>query len=46
MSGGVCADFSRTCAGCEEIIPLPAFLMKLIEKLKKTVEDTGEQKTN
>lgn len=27
-------------------VPLPAFLMKLIEKLKKTVEDTGEQKTN
>lgn len=27
-------------------LPLPAFLMKLIEKLKKTVEDTGEQKTN
>ena len=27
-------------------VPLPAFLMKLIEKLKKTVENTGEQKTN
>lgn len=27
-------------------VPLPAFLLKLIEKLKKTVEDTGEQRTN
>lgn len=27
-------------------VPLPAFLLKLIEKLKKTVEDTGESKTN
>ena len=27
-------------------VPLPAFLLKLIEKLKKTVEDTGDSKTN
>ncbi|MCM1234366.1 MAG: phage holin family protein [Ruminococcus flavefaciens] len=27
-------------------VPLPAFLLKLIQKLKKTVEDTGESKTN
>lgn len=27
-------------------VPLPAFILKLIEKLKKTVEDTGEQRTN
>ncbi|MBE6069715.1 MAG: phage holin family protein [Oscillospiraceae bacterium] len=25
-------------------VPLPAFLLKLIEKLKKTVEDAGDQK--
>lgn len=25
-------------------VPLPAFLLKLIEKLKKTVEETGEKK--
>ncbi len=23
MSGGVCADFSRTCEGCEELISEP-----------------------
>ncbi|MCM1419760.1 MAG: phage holin family protein [Bacteroides sp.] len=27
-------------------VPLPGFLLKLIEKLKKTVEDTGDQRTN
>lgn len=26
-------------------VPLPAFLIKLIQKLEKTVEDTGEQQT-
>ena len=26
-------------------VPLPAFLLKLIEKLKKTVENTGENET-
>ena len=26
-------------------VPLPAFLLKLIEKLKKTVEETGEKET-
>lgn len=23
MSGGVCADFSQTCAGCEEVVSEP-----------------------
>ena len=26
-------------------VPLPAFLLKIIEKLEKTVEDTGEKPT-